>query len=300
VAILGDSLPLIVDGRVVKWYNNYMDAFTFDKEFFSVKDTLECGQVFRFAPENAGYLLFSGRHACFMRECGKVVEITADDGEYFKEYFDLKRDYNKIYTSAKAFGIPVLEKSAEAGKGVRILIQDREEMLFSFIVSQNNNIPRIKGIIERLCRGIGEERNFMGKTYYTFPTAKDIAKQSVEFYQSIGLGYRAAYFPAVADALLNGFDLLEVAKLPTALLKKELVKLKGVGPKVADCVALFGFNRTDSFPVDTWIEKLYKEDFCGTLTDRNAITEYFLNLFGENAGYYQQYMFHFKRNIEGV
>lgn len=275
-----------------------MDTFTVSKEFFSVVDTLECGQVFRYAPENEGYWLFSGEHVCFLKEGEACVTITADDGEYFKKYFDLDRDYSEIYNSALALGIPVLEKSANLGKGIRILLQDSEEALFSFIVSQNNNIPRIKGIIERLCEGTGECREFLGKRYYTFPKASALAKKSVEFYRSIGLGYRAEYFPAVAKAIEGGFSLSDVATLPTELLKKELIKLKGVGPKVADCVALFGFNRTDSFPVDTWIEKLYREDFHGTLTSRQAITEYFLNAFGVNAGYFQQYMFHYKRNLQ--
>ena len=158
-------------------------------------------------------------------------------------------------------------------------------------------IPRIKGIIERLCASLGEHRTIGGFDYFTFPKATQIAQKSEDFYKSIGLGYRASYFPAVADALLNGFDLNAVATLSTPDLKRELVKLKGVGPKVADCVALFGFGRADSFPVDTWIEKLYREDFGGKLTDRNAITQFFLDEFKENAGYFQQYMFHYKRNV---
>ena len=101
----------------------------------------------------------------------------------------------------------------------------------------------------------------------------------------------------MANALLDGFDINFAKSLSTPELKRELVKLKGVGPKVADCVALFGFGRADSFPVDTWIEKIYREDFNGKLSDRRAITEFFTDAFGENSGYFQQYMFHYKRNV---
>lgn len=275
-----------------------MDKITVDSEFFNIKDTLDCGQIFRYTPQNEGYRVFSAEYACDVTEENGKVSIYSDAPSYFENYFDLKRDYSLIFSSAKGVGNEFLLKSAESGKGIRILKQDAEEMIFSFIISQNNNIPRIKGIIERLCNALGREKTFNGKTYRTFPKATDIAQKSEDFYKSIGLGYRAGYFPAVADALLNGFDIEALKTLATSDLKKELLKLKGVGPKVADCIALFGFYRTDSFPVDTWIEKLYREDYGGTLTDRNAICEFFTTQFKENAGFFQQYMFHYKRNVQ--
>ncbi len=275
-----------------------MNKIVFDSEFFNIKDTLDCGQIFRYTPQNEGYCVFSADYACELKEEDGKVSICSDEPSYFENYFDLKRDYSLIYSSAKNVGNEFLSKSAESGKGIRILKQDAEEMIFSFIVSQNNNIPRIKGIIDRLCNALGKEKTFNGKTYRTFPKASDIARKSEDFYKSIGLGYRANYFPAVADALLNGFDLEALKTLSTGDLKKELLKLKGVGPKVADCIALFGFYRTESFPVDTWIEKLYREDYGGTLTDRNAICNYFTSQFTDNAGFFQQYMFHYKRNVK--
>ena len=278
-------------------YNYNMEKLIFNSEFFSAKDTLDCGQIFRYIPENAGYLVFSADKACLLTTEDDQTTALCNDADYFKNYFDEARDYQKICESACSFGYPFLKKAAEIGKGIRILRQDTEEMLFSFIVSQNNNIPRIKGIIERLCNGLGKPHEFMGRRYHSFPKATDIAQKTPDFYKSIGLGYRAEYLPAVADALLNGFDLCEAAKLSTPDLKKELIKLKGVGPKVADCVILFGFGRGDSFPVDTWIEKIYREDFGGELTDRNKIADFFVSSFGEYAGFYQQYVFHYKRNI---
>ncbi|MBR2968382.1 MAG: DNA-3-methyladenine glycosylase 2 family protein [Clostridia bacterium] len=274
-----------------------MEIFEASVEHFNIRDTLDCGQIFRYVPENAGYRIFSGEHVCEAHECDGKVFVRCDSAEYFKAFFDLGRDYREIYSSAIGYGNEFLCKAAECGKGIRILRQDTEEMLFSFIVSQNNNIPRIKGIIERLCSALGKRREFCGKSYFTFPKAAQIAQKSEDFYKSIGLGYRAAYLPSVANALLDGFDINFAKSLSTPELKRELVKLKGVGPKVADCVALFGFGRADSFPVDTWIEKIYREDFNGKLSDRRAITEFFTDAFGENSGYFQQYMFHYKRNV---
>ena len=160
-------------------------------------------------------------------------------------------------------------------------------------------IPRIKAIIERTAVALGEKKTFMGETYYSFPSASVLATKDESFYKELGYGYRARFMVEVANAIVNGeINLEEIKDLTTIELKKSLMKLKGVGAKVADCVALFGYHRVDSFPVDTWIEKLYKEDFKGDLTDRNKITEWLLNEFGEYSGYVQQYVFYYKRSLE--
>ena len=181
------------------------------------------------------------------------------------------------------------------GKGIRILNQDYTETLFSFIISQNNNIARIKGIIEKLCLALGEKKQFKDIEYHAFPTAKIMAQQSLMFFREIGLGYRAEYIKRLAEDIDIGFDLSLLCDLSTMEIKDALMNIHGVGRKVCDCVTLFGFHRSDSFPVDTWIEKVYKQDFNGTLTDRVKITEWFLSRFKDNSGYYQQYLFHYKR-----
>ena len=160
-------------------------------------------------------------------------------------------------------------------------------------------IPRIKAIIERTASALGEKKSFLGEEYFTFPTAKVLAAKDETFYKELGYGYRARYIVEVANAIVSGkIDLDKISGLSTETLKKSLMTLMGVGAKVADCIALFGYHRVDSFPVDTWIEKLYKEDFKGDLTDRNKITEWFLNEFKEYSGYVQQYVFYYKRSLE--
>lgn len=270
------------------------DEIIYPSEYFSPKATLECGQLFRFKPYGEGYMVFSRDKACYIFTRGENTVIKSTDNDYFYNYFDLGRDYSLIYNKAVSYGIPALTRAAFFGKGIRILKQDGEEAIYSFIVSQNNHIPRIKAIIERVCSALGEEREFMGEKYFAFPSTSALAKKDAVFYKAAGAGYRDEFLSATAKKIekegISGFY-----NLSTADLKKALLDFKGVGPKVADCAALFGFGRTDSFPVDTWMEKVYKDDFLGKETDRKKITAYFENLFGDYSGYMQQYLFYAKR-----
>ena len=278
-----------------------LSIICFDSENFNIKDTLECGQVFRFRKFKDGYLVFSRDKACYSYTFGDktYVECEERDKAYFYNYFDLDRDYSKIVDSAVETNIDILTKSAKLGKGIRILKQDQTETLFSFIISQNNNIPRIKGSLEKMCRSLGERKSFMGEEYFTFPDCEKLAEKDLDFFKDMGLGYRATYIKNLASDIANGkINLGCFNDLPTNFLKKALTGIYGVGPKVADCVSLFGFNRTDSFPVDTWIQKVYQQDFNGKLTDRNKIAEWFVNKFDKYSGYFQQYLFYYKRSLE--
>lgn len=281
-----------------------MEKIVFREEFFNIKDTLCCGQVFRFKPYKKGYLIFSREKCAYAyNENGYgIVECENNDKNYFYNYFDLDRDYKQIYNSALNSDFEIIKTSARLGKGIRILNQDLTETTFSFIISQNNNIPKIKSTIEKLCCNLGGQKTITFEneviTYFAFPSVKKIAKTDIETLRTFSLGYRAEYIKKLAENILNGYSLEKLKELSTKELTSELLSLYGIGMKVANCVTLFGFHRQDSFPVDTWIEKVYKENFNGKLTNRNQITEYFLSLFGENAGYFQQYLFYFKRSLE--
>ena len=268
--------------------------FDFDAQYFNPEHTLECGQVFRFTPFKEGYRVLSADKVCYVHSDGIKTVVESGDNDYFYNYFDLNRDYSKIVEKAKSFNIPLLSRSAENCKGLRILNQNREEMIYSFIISQNNNIPRIKGIIEKICSGLGEKKISEFGEYYAFPSSSALAGAEAEFFRACGAGYRDTYlFETSKRVAKEGITALE--SLDGASLKKQLLTYKGIGAKVADCIALFGFNKTDSFPVDTWIEKIYKEDFKGGLKDREKIAEYFKNEFKEYSGYIQQYLFYGKR-----
>ncbi|MCQ2387921.1 MAG: hypothetical protein MJ066_05725 [Clostridia bacterium] len=171
-------------------------------------------------------------------------------------------------------------------------------MLYSFIVSQNNNIPRIKLILERLSKKFGDKKRFLDIDFYSFPKSEIMAKYDIKSFTELGLGYRDTYIERLSKSIANGFEIEKLNVLDTERLKTELLKIYGVGPKVADCVLLFGFHRSNSFPVDTWIEKVYKENLNGKLTDRKKISQFLADKYGENAGYFQQYMFYYKRSLE--
>lgn len=278
-----------------------MEKIFFSSQYFNICDTLECGQIFRFERYDNGYKVISQDKCAYAYTQGDqtVVECEEKDVGYFYNFFDLSRDYGYIYDSAISQGVEILTKSAQMGRGIRILNQDPLETLISFVISQNNNIPRIKSIINKLCLNAGEERFFNGEKFYAFPTVEALANKPIEFFKGIGLGYRAEYIKQLAVDLFNGRISVEnLNKLSTVDLTKRLLSIYGVGPKVADCVTLFGFHRSDSFPVDTWIAKVYEQDFNGSLTDRAKISASFKQKFKDNAGYFQQYLFHYKRSFD--
>jgi N-glycosylase/DNA lyase len=277
-----------------------MKKIIYDSEYFNILDTLECGQVFRFIPYKQGFRVHSLDKCayCYTVENKTIIECEDKDYDYFYNYFDLDRDYSKIHRSAIDFGVRILTTSASLGKGIRILNQDPFETTISFLISQNNNIPRIKSLIEKLCVNLGEKKQFLGEEYYAFPSLEKLKTQTVEFYKNLGFGYRANYLLNTVEFLQNHLDILSLKSLSTTDLKSVLLSVNGIGPKVADCITFFGFRKTDSFPVDTWIEKIYREDFNGELKSRQKMAEYFVEKFGFNAGYFQQYLFYYKRSKE--
>lgn len=268
--------------------------FDYDSTYFNPADVLECGQIFRYEPYREGYRVFSADKDCYVFKDGIKTVVDSQDPEYFYNYFDLTRDYSEIIRCAESFGVPTLTEACKKAAGLRLLNQNREEMIYSFIISQNNNIPRIKGIISRICAGLGQKMPSPFGEFYAFPTSAALASRDAAYYKSLGAGYRDAFL-AETSRRIAAEGIADLETLPSAELRKKLLTYKGIGPKVADCICLFGFGRREAFPVDTWIEKLYHEDFNGTLTDRNKINTYFTSLFGEYSGYVQQYLFYAKR-----
>ena len=266
--------------------------------YFDAAATLECGQTFRFFEKDGKTTVLSSDRACCLKNTdgGVLLRTKDEDFDYFFRYFDMQRDYSPIYEFACKEGGAV-RAAARAGKGIRILNQNTEETFFTFLLSQNNNIPRIRGLVERLCSALGSRFVFEGCEYFSFPSAEKMAEKNAAFYSSLGFGYRAAYVADCACRIADT-DLSAFRALSTPQLREKLCTFSGVGPKVADCILLFGFHRTDVFPVDTWIEKTYRSEFGGKETDRKKIAEYFIRRFGEFGGYVQQYLFYAKR--EGV
>lgn len=261
----------------------------YDTSDFNIEHILECGQVFRYKKLDNCYEVYSLNHKATIFS-QKVVTICCDDEKYFEKYFDLNRDYAKIKLALKKDGL--LKHAIDFGYGIRILNQDRLEAIISFIISANNNIPRIKQIIENICRSYGED---MGD-YYAFPTLDRLASIPLEFFTNIKCGYRDRYLYNTIQ-MLSSIDLDYLNTLPTDKLKNELMKFYGVGSKVADCIMLYGFHRPDVFPTDTWIKKVYV-DFCGGdgHAGEKQVRSYFVNRYKELSGYAQQYLFYNKRS----
>ena len=218
-----------------------------------------------------------------------------------EEYFDLKRDYKKIKEELSKID-ENMKTSIEYGKGIRILNQDLWETIISFIISANNNIPRIKGIIEKLSKKYGKELEFEGKKYYTFPTPKELENVTVEDYRSLGLGFRDIRLYETTKMILEKkVDLQELRKNPNTFeVREKLLTLSGVGPKVADCILLFSdLKRFEVFPIDVWVRRvmndLYIKNPDETKVSKKQIEKIANEKFGSFAGLAQQYLFYWRR-----
>ena len=261
-----------------------------DKTQFNPTHILECGQVFRYGKNADGnYYVISKDKKAVITENNECYEILTDEKniDYFVNYFDLNTDYNEIKNVLKKNKI--LSPMIDYGYGIRILNADTEEMIFSFIISQNNNIKRIQKIVNKLSE-LGE--NF--GDYNGFPTSKRLSQEPSEYFSTIGAGYRDKFLKSTADFLATQ-NLDEVKKLSTDEIYNYLLTINGVGPKVASCALLFGFGRKEKFPVDTWLEQVYYNHFSTEKRTRPAIQEYFENEFGEYSGIAQQYLFYYER-----
>lgn len=253
---------------------------------FDLSQTLDCGQAFRWKCKENGVWcgVALGRYIELEIKGNDLIisgSSKEDFEEIWKDYFDLERDYAHIIESVSVN--ETIKKAALYGSGIRILNQDPWEALCSFIISQNNNIPRIKGIIERLCEGFGER---CGEGY-TFPDANTISKLEVEDLSFLRAGFRAKYILDAARRIANGeIDLESLKKADFETARNELMKIKGVGPKVADCALLFGLGHIEAFPRDVWIKRAMEELFGGELPECAV----------EFAGIVQQYIFFYARN----
>ncbi len=253
---------------------------------FSLPKTLDCGQAFRWKEKENGIWCGVAKDKYLELEIMNDTLILynttlLDYKNFWENYFDLKTDYMQIVNEISPN--PILKEAAEIGNGIRILRQDSWEALCSFIFSQNNNIERIKGIIERLCENFGEN---LGNGFYSFPTAQKIASLTVEDLEVLRSGFRAKYAIDAAKKVVSGeINLEKIAKLPIDEARSELVKIYGVGEKVADCTLLFGMYRVDAFPRDVWIKRAMEKLFPNGLPEA-AI---------KHAGIVQQYLFYYAR-----
>ena len=276
-------------------------------ETFELKDIFECGQCFRWNEQE------DGSYTGIWKE--NVVNIKKEREDFvftgicennnleeeIQKYFDLDRNYEEIKKELSKKD-EYMKTSIAYGKGIRILNQDLWETIISFIISANNNIPRIKGIIERLSKAYGDKIEWKGKEYYTFPTPMQLKNVTVEEYRKLGLGFRDVRLYETTKMILKGkVDLQELKKnLNTVEVREQLLTLSGVGPKVADCILLFSdLKRLEVFPIDVWVRRvmndLYIRNEDEAKVSKKEIEKIAKNKFGNLAGLAQQYLFYWRR-----
>lgn len=266
---------------------------------FNLKHIFDCGQCFRFnaIDENTYFGIAKNRALKISQSDDTVIlyDTTEEDfNNIWFDYFDLGRDYGEI--KKRLSSDDVMREAISYGEGIRILNQDLWEAVISFIISANNNIPRIKGIIERFCVNYGKEIEYMGNTYYSFPDIETTAALTKEDLAVIRSGFRDKYIMDAAQKFKSG-ELTEkhIKSLSTTDAKKALMSINGVGNKVGDCILLFGLGRVDSFPVDVWIKRIMEYCYFDGEQSIETISEFADKHFGDIGGFAQQYLFFYAR-----
>ena len=265
---------------------------------FSASRVFDCGQSFRFN-ELDGVVdgVAFGKRIRIKQNGDTVTIIGADKESYegvWEKYLGLDEDYGAINADVcKRFGVynNVIYDAVKAASGIRILRQDHWEALCSFIISQNNNIPRIKKIIADMSRALGEKFEAFGDECYAFPTPEAVLDAGIPALNALKMGFRSKYVTDAAKRVVDGrVDLCAVEKMSFPEGEEYLMQICGVGKKVADCTLLFGYHKTEAFPVDVWIKRVLEKYYPDGVD---------LGSLGEYAGIAQQYLFCYERYING-
>lgn len=273
---------------------------------FNLKDIFTCGQCFRWEEnEDKSYTGIVKENVINIKEQGNdyVIKSVGNDEieKLVIDYFDLKRDYTALQEKLSKID-ENMEKSIKYGQGIRLLNQDLWETLISFIISANNNIPRIQKIIKRLSKNFGKKIIFENNEYYTFPTAQELKDVTIEKYRELGLGFRDKRIYETTQIILeNKVNLQELENNPNTLeVRETLLTLPGVGPKVADCILLFSdLKRLEVFPIDVWVNRVMNELYIHgdeNKISKKQIEQIAKEKFGNLAGLAQQYLFYWRRD----
>lgn len=256
-----------------------------------LEQTFECGQCFRWNREEDGsYTGIALGYPANMKLEDRVLTIEGyGDREFWEKYLDLDSDYEGMQKVLSEGENDVLPKAIGQGSGIRILKQDLWETVVDFIISQNNNIPRIKGCIEKLCEAHGEYAGeFRGKKWYSVPSPEKLASLDVTDLAPVRLGYRDKYLIETARQWLE----LDDEK------RKDVGQFTGVGPKVESCIRLFGMHDLGSFPIDVWVKRLMNRFYGFEEKDKAGMDRFAREHFGKYAGLAQQYLFYYIRCLE--
>ncbi len=271
---------------------------------FNLKYTLESGQSFRWNRiEDAYYGVVEGRilklrasekgqHGITLSVESSASEDAAQLTAFLRHYLDIERDVPRILAAVGTDAY--IHRAVQRLWGMRILNQELWETIASFILSQNNNVPRIRGIIRRLSERFGRELTLEGYVDYSFPTAAVLAAAESHELLACGTGYRADYLKGAAQAVVSGeLSLPHLKRLAYPEAKRELMHRKGIGEKVADCICLFSLGHLEALPIDVWIKRIFETLYLRRPATPREIREFAQNYFGAGVGYAQQYLFHY-------
>ena len=272
---------------------------------FDLAQTLECGQCFHFVKldENDYVLTAKGRVLHVSQQADTVTFYDTEEDEYvnvWKDYFDMDRDYSAVKKKLLE-NDNKLKDAIESMCGVRILNQDFFETLISFIISQNKQIPHIKKIVADISAKFGTYKGtYGGADMYTFPTLEQLNNASEEDFKELKTGFRAPYImDAIRRNMAGQFNEKELKNMDYDSCIKELMTIKGVGEKVANCVSLFGLGKKEAFPVDVWIKRIMETMyFDGEDTPKDKIAAFAKEQFGDLGGFAQQYLFYYGKTIK--
>lgn len=260
---------------------------------FSLSDCLTSGQAFRWKKSGAGYCGVALGCMAYAEQQGDTLTlsgISGKDADDFINYFDLNRDYGAV--KAMYARDPFLAEGMAYAPGMRVLNQPPFETLISFIVSANNNVKRIMGIIDTICERYGAPL----EGSFDFPSPEALSRLTADELKSCGAGYRAEYISGAARAVAQGFDIEALRGIPFEQARRELTKLPGVGLKVADCVCLYALGFAQAFPADVWIRRVLCGVYGYSGKNDKTMRAFVDEKFGQYAGLAQQYLFHYARH----
>lgn len=272
--------------------------------------TVNSGQVFLWEKRHDCWYGIEGEHVLIITQANGQIEFASfpDDKSWYQKMFRLDDNIRAIFGEISRD--PLVHQLVKAYSGLRLMRQEPQQCLFSFVCASNTNIPMIRRMLYNMARKFGRPVKVDGIEFFTFPSAREINKAGIDELRACGLGYRAKAVKAVASSITTGqldFDMLKAASYEEA--KSELLKVYGVGSKIADCVLLFSLEKLDAFPIDIWITRaladhykwLQKKKFASKLTPRQyeELSGYARQYFGKYAGYAQQYLYYHMRQAAG-
>lgn len=267
----------------------------------NLKDTVTCGQCFRFFPcEDESYTMILSDRVINIKQSGRnlIVESNNENNleNVIREYFDLNRDYVLLNKELLSFDL-TLKDCIEGSKGLKILKQEPFEMLISYIISQNNKVTRISNSINFISQKYGKKVEFKNNIYYLFPSFEQIKNIDMDTLKEAKVGFRVKYIIEALNYIKEGnLDIQKIKDLDTDEALAYLERVKGIGPKVASCILLFGYSRFDVFPIDTWVKKAMCDLYKDIKPNQKEIGKFAKEKYGKNCGLALQYMYHYMRN----